>query len=634
MLNKNTLREILFTFLFIGILLKLRADSNIQFYYRTMVNLADYIANDYENAIQNGKVINEFEYQEMLDFSESLQSNFKEASKLYSSKKLENLPAEIALLKTSILNKKDADDIKVQAKVISKQLLAEGVLSNIPNNYPSIKNGKKVYELHCQECHGLNGKGDGERALGLDPKPANYKELTHLFPFHIYNTVELGIEGTAMESFAQLTEQEKWDVAFFVQTLTYKDQNFDVSLYPDAAAHVSIEDLSNQSNSQLEEKFKNQGFEKVKSLRFHQNLFSKNESLELTLHLLEKSIQAYDTGNIQRAKQLALDAYFLGFEPVEIVIGATDINIVATIEQEMIKFRSYLNSSGNSTALNNQLNKIRGYIDSIESNKEMGGFWFAFLYAIPILIREGLEALLIIVSLLAALTSMQSNEAKKYVHFGWISALIIGVLSFFFLNKVLDIGSQKREIIEGFGALIAVVILLTVGFWLHDKSNSQSWSEYINKKLNTSLGRNSMFSVALLSFVVVFREAFESVVFLSTLIIDGSANSKLGLFCGTIVSFLILMLLAIAIVKYFARIPISKVFQISSFTMAVLAIVLAGRGIKELQEAGVVSIHYVSNFPSIDILGIYPTIETLSIQFITLLLCVLIWQYNKRKLSS
>lgn len=611
--------------------LTIKAETNEQFYFRTMINLADYIANDYPNAVHNGEVVNEFEFAEMAEFSKRILENYEEASKEYSSENFNNLPKQFSALNEAIFNKKSAVEVNQIAKSISTTLLNEGILINIPSKHPSILKGKQLYATHCQECHGQQGLGDGALGVNLDPSPANFKESPHLFPFHIYNTIQLGIEGTAMAPVA-LNEEETWDLAFYVMTLMYEDSLVNSEFVADALTKIDLGTLANSTNAQIEANFEINGAESTKALRFFEAKKSNREqSLELTLNMLQNAKMLYKASMFKAADKAALDAYFIGFEPVEIELGAKSPNKVLLIEKEMMIFRSYLKEAGNEAEIKEQYDVIAYHFEGIKDDEGKNGFWFDFIASISILLREGLEALLIIVAILAALNTFEGGKrAKKFVHFGWLSAAFIGVISYFFVNKLIALGAHNREIIEGFGALLAVVILLSVGFWLHDKSNAQSWSKYVKDKLSKHLSTNSLWSIAILSFVVVFREAFESVIFLSSITM-GAESSSLAVFAGTIFSAILLLIIAIVIIKYAKKLPIHQVFLFSSITMIVLAIILAGKGVKELQEAALIGVNLLDFRFSWDLIGFYPTVQTISAQFFTLVVSISLWIFNKKK---
>lgn len=610
----------------------LHAEEVDQQKFRSLVNLSNYIANDYVNAVAFDTIINQFEYAEMQEFAVTMKVLHEDLSFSLGNEVFLGIQFQLDSLDQAIQEKKDAALIEEMANDISHTLLAQNILNNTPSIYPNILAGEKLYLQFCAHCHGDNGLGNGPSARGLEPAPSNFIEAQHISPFHIYNTVQLGIEGTSMIAQNHLSEEETWDLAFYVMTLTYEDSLRKSSLYKEASSQVNLTQIANLNNQKLAEEFSSNGFEKVKALRFHSGELTKNESLALTLTMLRNSMDLYHSGNSEDATQMALDAYFTGFEPVEIQLGATNPGKVQLIEKEMMVFRSLLSTPNKDSLIREQYDKIAYHFDIIAKESGESGFWFVLIASFSILIREGLEALFVIVAILAALNSFSEGaNAKKYVHGGWLSAVFIGLGAYFFVGKLIIMGAHKRELIEGFGALLAVVILLAVGFWLHGKSNAKSWSKYIKTKLSKHLISNSLWSIALLSFVVVFREAFESVIFLSSLSMAGGSESGLAVLFGALLSMVFIGILGIFIVKFSKRLPVHQVFKISSITMLILAVILAGKGINELQEAAFIGIDLLNFRFSIDFLGFYPTYQTIIAQIVTLTTAGGLWLLNRQK---
>ena len=261
-------------------------------------------------------------------------------------------------------------------------------------------------------------------------------------------------------------------------------------------------------------------------------------------------------------------------------------------------------------------------------------FWFSFLMASAILLREGLEAVLIIIIILTVLQSLKAKDAIKWVHFGWLTALVIGLASWFLTSWLISFGEKNREIMEGFGSMIAVIILVYMGFWLHRKTEAKKWEQFIEGRITQMIDNGKMFGLAFISFIVVFREAFESILFLSSMQLQVDADSKNGVWLGALAGIVVVIIVAHLFLKFSTRIPFKKLFQYSSISILILAIVLAGQGIHAFQESGWISETSVPfNFYS-SVLGIYPTIETYMAQLIILLFTILMWRYVNKTLAS
>ncbi len=258
-------------------------------------------------------------------------------------------------------------------------------------------------------------------------------------------------------------------------------------------------------------------------------------------------------------------------------------------------------------------------------------FWFSFLIASSILLREGLEAVLIIIIILTVLKSLKAKDAIKWMHFGWLTAVAIGLVSWFLItNWLISLGAKNREMMEGFGSVIAVIILVYIGIWLHRKTDAKEWKQFIEGRITQIIDNKKMFGLAFFSFIVVFREVFETIIFLSSLQLQVDTDSKNGVWSGALAGIVVVIIVAHLLLKFSTRISFKKLFQYSSISILILAIVIAGQGIHTFQEIGWISETSVPfNFYS-SVLGIYPTIETYMAQFIILLFTILMWRYGDK----
>jgi high-affinity iron transporter len=150
----------------------------------------------------------------------------------------------------------------------------------------------------------------------------------------------------------------------------------------------------------------------------------------------------------------------------------------------------------------------------------------AFGAAFSIFLREGFEAVLIVIVLISILRAMGQSEAVRWVHFGWIAAVASGLAIWFASGLLLAIGSVRRELMEGSISVLAVAVLIYVGFWLHRYSEVKKWHAYLEAKLRHGLTKGSFRVLALVSFLAVFRESFEVVLFLRAIWIDLDSSGQ------------------------------------------------------------------------------------------------------------
>ena len=252
----------------------------------------------------------------------------------------------------------------------------------------------------------------------------------------------------------------------------------------------------------------------------------------------------------------------------------------------------------------------------------------SFIGAFTVLLREGLEALLVVIAMIAFLRKAERLGEMPYVHGGWITALGVGLLTWAAATYVIGVSGASRELTEGFGSLFAAVVLLSVGIWMHGKSQADNWQRYIREKMTNALSKRSAWFLFGLTFVVVYREAFETILFYATLWSQGNRGSVLA---GAGAAAAILGAIAGLMLRFSRTLPIAKFFAYSSALIAVLAVVLAGKGVSALQEAGVIDVKPLVGIPRIAILGVFPTIESVFAQAATFAIIALAFWYNQRQ---
>src|SRR6185503_13414958 len=195
---------------------------------------------------------------------------------------------------------------------------------------------------NCAQCHGATGKGDGPGRQSMNPKtplPANFTDperIGGLSPFKVFNTASFGIEGTAMASFAALSDEQRWQVAFYIFALRFSDDAVKSgaqlvktkNLPPDLQ---SVATLSTQSDEQLLEKLR--GFaandtEAMNMLAYlRRGLLETKpaDPLSIARENLRESVELYNQGNKEKAYQKAVDAYIDGYDLAEPALFAKDM---------------------------------------------------------------------------------------------------------------------------------------------------------------------------------------------------------------------------------------------------------------------------------------------------------------------
>lgn len=248
--------------------------------------------------------------------------------------------------------------------------------------------------------------------------------------------------------------------------------------------------------------------------------------------------------------------------------------------------------------------------------------WYDFLFstdfntAFWLLIREGLEAILVVVAIVAYLIKTNNRHYIKHIYYGCLIAVVTSVLLamgiLHFIQNVLDQG-VVRELIEGWTMFLAVLVLFYVSNWILTKSETQAWENYIDGMVNTSLDKNSKRTLMFAAFLAVFREGAELVLFYTAAFSGGQSNATnvtLGILFAVLVLIIVWLLFRYTSVK----LPIKAFFRFTSALLFLLCVSFMGKGVIELTEAGVIqggTVIPAMNGFTLDALSIYDRAETL-----------------------
>ena len=591
---------------------------------QTSWRLLDYIAVDYREAVRDGAVINPLEYREMEEFSGSVAGKL---AALPGHAAKPRLVADTAALRRLIAAKAEPAQVAQSARALADRLLAAYPVPLAPPAVPDLERGAKLYADNCASCHGAKGEGASGEFAKLDPPPiafADRARASERSVFGLYQVVTQGLEGTAMQSFATLPAEDRWAVALYSGTLAWDDvaagerlwrEDANVRrLVPDLAALVAV------TPAELEQRL---GAEKAAALtaflRANPDAVAGDQPgrLQLARSKLRESLAAYQAGNRGEANRLALSAYLDGFEPVEGVLGTRDGGLMTDVEAAMADFRIAISRGEPVAALERRLAATEQLLDRAEAAlaPEAASELSTFLGAFAILLREGLEALLVVIAMIAFLRKADRAEALPYVHGGWVAALAAGGVTWAVATYVIGISGASREVTEGFGSLLAAVILVSVGIWMHGKAQAEEWRRYIAEKMQGALSKGSAWFLFGLAFLVVYREVFETILFYAALWTRDNGSTILA---GALSAVAVLAVIAWAMLRLSRKLPIAQFFAYSAILIAILAVVLAGKGVGALQEAGLIGITPLAGVPRIPMLGLFPTLEALGAQVLTL----------------
>jgi high-affinity iron transporter len=605
---------------------------------KRIVALIDYVGGDYRNAVQGGKVVNSDEYTEMTEFSARSLELFNQLKSAEGDKA--GIEKDLRALAAHIKNKSGDDLVPQLAQQIKDRLIKTYNIVTYPKALPNYARARPIYMQNCAQCHGDSGKGDGPGRESMNPKapaPANFTDaefMAGLSPFKVYNTTTFGIDKTAMASFAALPEEQRWQVAFYVMALRFSAEAATAgetwligkTLPADLA---SVATLATSSDDELSNKIKKSfpdapSNEMLAYLR--RGLLEKKpaDPLLIARTLLGEAAAIYSQGDREKAYQKAIEAYLDGFEMAEPALFAKDASLGRSLEAQFTQFRNSIRQGVSNEEIQKQRAHIEAKLDQatemLASSDVFSGY-YAFLNSALIILREGLEAALILAAIIAMLRVMGAPHAVRYVHFGWILALVAGVFTWLAAQTVLTFSGQHRESMEGFISIFAAAALFYVGYWLHTRTEAKRWQSFIQDKVQSVLSSKSIFGLVGISFFAVYREAFEVVLFYQALWLqnENSHNAILGGFGAGVVA---LLAATFAIFKLGLRMPLKYFFGATGTLLYIMAFIFAGTGINQLQAAGWIPATPLNFPPAVPLFGIYPTLETLAAQ--GLLLCVFI----------
>lgn len=343
---------------------------------------------------------------------------------------------------------------------------------------------------------------------------------------------------------------------------------------------------------------------------------------------MTQSLDAYKQGDLDKAKKLVNDAYYGVYEKegMELTVSSTLSGRRGSTEEYKFSVIKKLMTNGAPEAeIKKEIDELVGMLreDAVKlggTGKQQGPsevFWPTFL----ILVREGFEAILVIGAITAYLNKSGNGSKTTVVYYGSFLAILASLLTAIAINQIFNIGGANQEIMEGVTVLIAVVVLLSVCRWMISKADTKAWQSYIEGKVQHSVSGGNALSLGLAAFLAVYREGAEVVLFYQALLSDVGAHIDavwMGFGAGCVA-----LAVIYGVIHYGSmKIPLKPFFLGTSIFMYCLAVSFAGSGVNKLQAGGVVGVTLIPGMEAIDLLGIYPTWETLLPQIALVLLAI------------
>ncbi|MGP1565205.1 MAG: FTR1 family iron permease [Treponema sp.] len=347
------------------------------------------------------------------------------------------------------------------------------------------------------------------------------------------------------------------------------------------------------------------------------------------LYTQGKNKEAYDEVNL---------AYFRYYESKgmeKITMGYLSGARKTAVENAFYQYRRNVKSDKNAKEVKEHKDMLIKmlYQDAMEldgtSGKNSGkssGTAATFIASLVLVLREGLEAILVIAAIIAYLVKTGKTKYVKSVYAGGAFGILFSVILAILFSIIA--GAQSgiaREIFEGIGMFVAVIVLFYVSNWMLSKSEAQNWEKYIKSKVETSVTTGNKWLLIFTAFIAVAREGAELILFFQGVAVDG-AEGRIAMWLAIVLALLILAAVFLAFRFLSVKLPLKPFFIATSILMYVMCFSFTGKGVGELQEAGLITKTAVSrmgNF-NIDLLGIYATYESIIPQFIILVITVIL----------
>lgn len=595
---------------------------------RQIAQLAEYVGVDYASAVDNGQVINDDEYQEMLEFSQLIVEKTS-----INNNDFRSLNEKASALQRAISTKQNVNVVRQITSELRISLLAMMPELPLPKRLLSKEATFSLFENNCASCHGISGQGNGVLASGLEPAPTDFTDKTRAENrslLGLFDAISNGLDDTAMPAFTQLKEQQKWSLAFYVGGLAFKSS----SELTNPSQSISLQNWINYSPLKLSTETDGLTKNEIEGLRANPTLLFTNQSspIAITKTQLAAASNAYKNEEYEKAKTLAVSAYLDGFELIENSLDARDKDLRKSIEGNLIKLRQVLSNAQQVNQFESLMEITVGQLHDAEelltettlSNEAL------FTASLVILLREGLEALLVVLALITVLVRTKRHDALKYVHFGWLSALLAGFATWALAQSMISISGASREVMEGIAAMLAAVMLFYVGIWMHSKTNTEHWQAYIQKHINTQLEAGTLWGLAVLSFIAVYREVFETVLFYQSLLTQASTTQYSFVIGGFLFGIAVLSIIAWGMFKYSVKLPIARFFSTTTYLLLALSFILMGKAVSALQEAAVIGISPLPITVEVDWIGVGSTWEGIMAQ-LTILVLFIAYMYRSRR---
>ncbi len=361
---------------------------------------------------------------------------------------------------------------------------------------------------------------------------------------------------------------------------------------------------------------------------------ARTPELRAVVARLDTAERAYLAGRPDEARTRVERLYLEGIEPLESRLPQGRVHEIEGLVH--LGVRAGIGAGAPARLVVAEFDARRGRLLAADRLLSAGApAWLGAANAFIILVREGLEAVLLLAALLAYLTATGTGgRERRQVYAGAAAGVVATIATYGVARLLIPIGGGSRELVEGITGLLAVAVLLYVSNWLFQKTYIHDWKDYLRAHAGRAVSTGSALAMAALAFAAVYREGFETVLFYQALLFDAGPASVLA---GAIPGALLIGAIGVGIIRMGVKLPLRKVFAVTNAILLYLAFSFVGKGLYNLQEAGIFAPHPLRWVPDAmplrQLFGIYPIAETLLAQLLFAAGVSLTYVYYRRRLT-
>jgi high-affinity iron transporter len=531
---------------------------------------------------------------------------------------------------------------EIHTRLVS--LLGPDAALDYPTAPVDLAEGRSIYAARCASCHGDAGRGDGFAAAGMEPAPPAFADpdaMADVTPALMYRIVSVGIQGTAMAAFADLSPEQRWAVVTYVNTMRATEAQAARGLAILAARCERCDNgavpaghtfpwLAERHDLQLLNALAAGDAQLgmgalpplsdvdaravLAGLRSRPTVIAVAKRTPATvaadvMRIVDEALVRVRAGESIAAGDLAFDAY-VSFEPLEAEVRTRDPGLVALVERHFADFKGAVSAGDVVAATTARARIATGLPQVVQLAERPATGWSAFLESLLIIVREGFEAILVIGAVIAFLIKTGNKHRVREIWYGVGAGLAASAVLAVVLRTALAGAPASREVIEGATMLLAVVVLFSVSYWLLSKVEAARWQRFLREKVDTAVSSGSAYALVLVAFLAVFREGAETALFYQALLARGP-QALTPTLTGLAAGLVMLLVIWTAFYRFGLQLPLRAFFATTSGLLYYLAFVFMGKGLRELQEGNLLSITPLEHGPFVGALGIFPSVETL-----------------------